>query len=52
MNKKADRLRELKAESADMDDFVKKAADRGMIVSFAEGRRIWQTLKPKIKKDA
>jgi len=48
MNKK-DRirgLRQLRRNAAGQEDFLRSAADHGLIVSFSQGRRLWHQLAP------
>ena len=53
MSKKIEELRVIVAESDDANDFARKGCDAGMLVSMAEGRRLWHNLggKPKDEED-
>jgi len=47
MKERVNRLRQLRKDSAGMQEFVKKAAEDGLTVSMGEGRRLWFQLESK-----
>lgn len=51
MSEQLDRLKELRVESDDMDEFVKQAAEENLTVSMGQGRRLWSQLEGSAKKD-
>jgi len=44
---KLEGLRQLRQNARGQEDFLRSAADEGLIVSFGEGRRLWHQLEPK-----
>jgi hypothetical protein len=49
-NDKTKRVKELVQASETQEEFVREAADQHLIVSMAEGRRLWHGLKDRVKK--
>lgn len=49
MSENVDRMRKLRSESEDMEEFGKKLIDEDLSVSMSQGRRLWSQLKDKDK---